>query len=267
MYAIWWHEFNHRRSGLIGYCLAALGLLILYVAVYPSIHDASKQLEAVIKAYPQGVLKAFGIEELTFNTLEKYVAAEQFSFVWPIMAIALVLTRAGNSIAGEIERTTMGLLLSLPVTRLRLFAAKYLAGIVAIVVFTAVSVLALIPLAAGTSYPVDAAAVGRTFIVTTLFMWAVFSLAMLVSAMVSERSKVYIVVSAVLLVMYVLNVLAGVKDSLHNLRYASFNYYLDASHVLTGSPIMWRSVLVFVGVVVVCTALAAGIFNRRDMSV
>jgi ABC-2 type transport system permease protein len=261
------HELKHKRVGLAAYCIGGIIFLALYVGIYPSIQSQAKAFEQVLKVYPKEFLQAFNIESLNFDTLEKYLSAELFSLVWPVMAIALALGRAGSSLAGEIERGTMGLLLSLPLGRGRIFGGKVLAGWIAIVIFSALSILTTIPIAL--LYGVDFTA-GPLFEVTMLsmlFMGAVFSLGVLASAIFSERSKVYASVSGLLLVMYVIDLIAKLKDNLDWLKYGSLFHYYDAAAVVTGHNIKLSSVEVFGGVIIVCTAIAAWRFNSRDISV
>jgi ABC-2 type transport system permease protein len=267
MWPVLWQEFKHKRVGLIAYTAGALSLLILYVSVFPTIQHSAEQFQKLLQAYPKEFLKAFGIENLTFDTLEKYLGAEQYSFVWPIMAVALALSRAGSSVAGEIERGTMGLLLALPLRRSRLLAAKYLAGLAAVLIFTTISVLGVIPIAGLGGVSVNLATDLRSWVLASLFLWAVFACAMALSALFSERSRVYVTASAGLLAMYVMNVVAGIEDKFDWLKYGSFFYYFNIQEVLRGNPLMSRSLLVFGGVIVVATILAFWRFGSRDIAV
>ncbi|HSX00619.1 MAG TPA: ABC transporter permease subunit, partial [Candidatus Saccharimonas sp.] len=147
MWPVFWYEFKHKRLGLAAYCGAILGFTVLYVMIYPSVLASMDKFQEIFKAYPKELFQAFNIPSLTFDTVEKYLGAESFSFVWPIMGIALVLARAGNGLAGEIERRTIGLLLSMPVSRGRIYLAKYLVGPVSILAFTLLSTVVVVPLA------------------------------------------------------------------------------------------------------------------------
>lgn len=267
MLTIFRRIIKDRRVSLIVYCLAVIGLLWMYIALFPSIHKQATSFNELLKNYPPALMKAFGLQEMSFSTLENYLAIEKFSIVWPMMAIFLVVSFAGATIAGEIEKGTAEIMLAKPVSRLRVFFGKYLAGFFSIVIFTICSTFAVVPLAK--IYHVDYVFINYMTLALIIFLFslAIFSLAMLFSAIFSEKSKVYMTAGGLLILMYVLHVVSSLKDSLKNLKYLSFFYYYDAQQALTKNIINHTGVLVFIIVIVVCTALAAIWFKKRDIAV
>lgn len=71
----------------------------------------------------------------------------------------------------------------------------------------------------------------------------------------------------ILIIMYVLNIIAALKDNLKNLKYLSFFYYYDPDQALIKNIINNTGVLVFIIVIVVCTVLAVVWFKKRDVAV
>ena len=100
-----------------------------------------------------------------------------------------------------------------------------------------------------------------------LFGWAVFSLAMMFSALFSERSKTYMMTGGILIVMYVVNIVATLKDSFDKIKFASFFHYFDSSNALIHNTLNTTSVLVFAGLAIVCTLVGAWWFKKRDIAV
>ncbi len=187
--------------------------------------------------------------------------------VWPILVIVMLLAIAGSGLAGELEQGTAELLLSRPVSRVRIFTARYLVGLFSLFVFTVVSVFAIIPLAAihGIEYNLESFAL--VAVISFLFGWAVFSVAVLFSASFSERSRVYMVSGGIVLVMYVLNVLARLSENMEWLKFVSFFHYYDYNGALLESTLDSTDVLLFVAVIIVCTFGAMWWFVRRDITV
>lgn len=267
MLTIFWRIIKDRRISLIVYCLAGIGLLWMYIALFPSIQTQAASFNELLKNYPQALMKAFGLEELNLSRVENYLAMEQFSIIWPMMVIFLVVSLAGAAIAGEIEKGTAEIMLSKPVSRLKIFFGKYLAGVFTIIVFTICSIFAAIPLAK--LYNIDF--VFKNYvtlsIVSFFFSLAIFSLAMFFSAIFSEKSKAYMTTGGILIVMYVLNIIAALKDNLKSLKYLSFFYYYDPDQALIKNIINETGVLVFVIIAVVCAIVAAIWFKKRDIAV
>lgn len=267
MWAILARDFRDRRVSTISYCVIGVGLLVLYLSIFPSIKASSQNISQLISSYPQAFLKAFDIDTTMFTQVESYLSAEQFSLMWPILVILLAVSRAGRAVAGEIEKGTAGFLLSLPVSRLRILAGKYLSGLIALIILVAVSTLATIPLARLFSVTTQNANYLALALMGLLFSWAVYALTMLFSTLFSERSPVYFVVGGLLLAMYVLDLVSKLKTNLSDLRYGSLFHYLAASDAVVHNRLHMVNVAVLGGIIVVATVAAAVIFIRRDISV
>ncbi len=267
MFPITWRTIKDKRLSLIIFTLATVGMLWVYVGMFPGIQQESQKLAEAFQGYPEAMLKAFNIEEIDFSHLENFVAMEQYSIIWPLVVIFLLLAFAGTSLAGEVEKGTVESLLSRPLSRRKIFFQKYLAGLVVLVGYTGVTVFAIWPLAALQNIDFQMANFVSVFWLCLLFGWAVYSLGMLCSTWFSERSRVYGIAGGILLLMYVLNIVAALQEKLSNLKYASFFHYYDSSAVLIRGEFDGLSVVVFAGFAIITTALAAWRFQKRDVAV
>lgn len=256
------------KLGLLIYIVAAVIFLWMYVALFPSIKEKSANFNQILDAYPKDMMKAFNIEisELSFNNLQSFLSMEYFSMVWPIMAIALVVSLAASALAGEIEKGTIVFLLSQPISRLSLFWAKYLAGLFSLAIFIVGSILVTIPLAA--IYSIDFVAKNYLIVSALAFFFgaAIFSIGFFFSALFSEKGRVAFLTVGLVLVMYVLNVIANLKESLADLKYGSFFYYFDFKSAVVDGKINAESLWVFGAVIIVFALLAAVIFKKRDIA-
>jgi ABC-2 type transport system permease protein len=262
-----WRELADRKWSLFWYCFAAVALLWVYAATFKSSQASAAQLLQIVKSYPKALIDAFGLGSLASGSIEQYLNGKHFSFIWPLMAILLALSCAGGQLAGEIHDRTLGLLLASPLSRLTIFAAKYVAGLVTIVVFTALSVFPLIPLAQAYGITTHPHILVAAWLLATLFMWSVYALGLMVSAFANQAGRVYAVSAAILLFSYVLNLIALLDDKLDWLRHYSLFYYFDTAGVLSTGHIGAASVWVFVGVIVATSVTGAWQFGRRDIQV
>ncbi|MGZ6004757.1 MAG: ABC transporter permease subunit [Candidatus Saccharimonadales bacterium] len=260
-------EIWDRKNSLLAYCLIGLALLWLYVALFPSIKASSVQLEKLFQSYPKALYQALGVEDLSFGTLEKFLSVELFSFMWPILAIIFAISRAGNTLVGEIEKGTMGLYLSLPVSRVKLFLTKCGGGLISSLIFVVATIMAIIPMALLYSQSVNSLTILKLAFISYLFMWAIFAVTACLSVIFSERSKVYMVIGGSLLVMYAANVVASLKPNLSWLHKTSVFYYYSPQEVLTKGHLRPLYVLLFAVIIIVTTVMGALIFDKRDISV
>lgn len=266
MLAIFLRTIKDRRISLIIYCIAGIALLWIYVALFPSIQAQAEGFKELMSNYPEGFLKAFGIEDgFNLTTLESFLAVEQFSFVWPIIVIILLVSLAAGGLAGEVENGTSEIVLARPVSRKNIFAGRYLAGIFTLAVFTVFSVFSIVPLAKLHNIDYAFGNYITIAIVGFLFGIAVFSVGVLLSAISSERSRVYMSIGGILIAMYVLNLVSALKDNLGNLRYLSFFHYFDPVQALVHNTMSIVAILVFIGVTIVCAIVGAILFSKRDI--
>jgi len=267
MLGIFRQVIKERKYSLLIYSLAAVLFLWMYVGMFPSIQKQSENLMKLMEGYPESLKKAFDIETMDFTHLENFVAMEQFSFVWPLMLLFLLISLAGGAIAGEIEKGTIEVLLSNPVSRFQIFWGKYLAGIFSLLVFDFFSVFAIVPLAEGYHLEYKLPNFATIFLLGFIFGLAVFSLAMLFSVIFSDKGKVYFLSGGILVLMYVLKIIASLKENLSDLRYFSFFHYFDAPRALNHQEIDQWAFVVFLGVTLLSIVLALVILQKRDVAV
>ncbi|MFA5030498.1 MAG: ABC transporter permease subunit [Patescibacteria group bacterium] len=267
MWTLFIKTLKDRRVSTIIYCAAAVLLVLMYIAMYPSILKQTETLSEVLKNYPQGFMKAFGVESLDFSHVENFLSMEQFGIVWPIMTIFLVAGFASHVLAKEIEQGTAEILLSRPVSRLKIYFSRHLAAVVVLLVFTLLSVLCVPPLASAFNIDYVLSHYFTTALMGFLFGLAFFSIAIMFSAFFSEKSRVAMSVGSVAIVMYVAKIISSLLDRFDWAKYVSFFYYFDPNATLIRGELNTLPIIVFVGCAIVCTAIGAWRFNKRDIAV
>lgn len=266
MWAVFWRILKDRRIQILIYCLSSIGLLWMYIALFPAFKDQSASLEQLIKSYPESFLKAFNFDIKSFTTLEGYLATEQYSFVYPLMVIFMLVGYAGSCFAGEIEKGTIEVLLSQPISRLKLFFSRYLAGLLILIIFTAVSVYSALPLSKAYDISYSIEGFNKLWLLAFMFAFAIYSIAIMLSSIFSDRGKVFFISGGLLIAMYVLNIISALRESLSDFRFASFFYYFNPSKALSHNQIDQWAYLVFWGVAIVCTLVGAIWFSKRDIA-
>jgi len=266
MWTIFWRTIKDRRVLLLIYCLSSIALLWMYIALFPSFKDQTANLEQLMKSYPESFMKAFNFDIKSFTTLEGFLSTEQFSLMWPLVLILMLVGYAGSSFAGEIEKGTIEILLSQPISRVKLFISRYSAGLMMLVVFVVFSIFAAIPL--GKAYQISFQSENFVTLALLGFMFglSIFSIAMFLSSIFSDKGKVFFISGGLLVIMYVLNILSSIKESLSDLKYASFFYYFNPPKALVHNQIDHWSYLVFFGTALVLAILGLIVFVRRDIS-
>ena len=249
------------------YLVISISFVWMYVALFPTMQEQAEKLKQAFESYPQALMKAFNISfENFFDTLQGFMAGEYFSLLWPIIMIILVLSYSASAIAGEIEAGTIELLLAQPISRLKIFLAKYFSGIVIIVAFIAISNFSVVPLAVLHNVDYKPENFLTMSILGFLFAFAIFGIGMMLSAFFSSKGKVAAIVGGVLIIMYALNLFSSFKESLDKLKYASFFYYYDFNKAVVNNQIEPLNILVFLAVGIICAVVGAVLFVKRDIA-
>jgi len=269
MYEVATRILKDKRNALIAYCLGAMVTVEMYIALFPTIRDQAQQLNKLLEAYPKGLMEAFGFSgtEALFSTLESYMSTEYFSFFWPILIITMMIGFANAMIVGEVENGTIELTLSQPLSRLKLFFSRYLAGVVYLLAFNFFSIFIMIPFAKlhDIGYQLDH--FYTIFGISFLFGLVVFSIALVCSAIFNEKGRAIAVSSAILLGMYILNIISTLKDNLEKLKYVTIFHYFNPGNVFGKNEIVEYSVPVFLGAILILTTIAIIVFSKKDIAV
>lgn len=260
---------KNRRLSIFAYSLSSVLFMWLYIALFPSFSKNQQDFDKLLEAYPEEIFKSLGIDkaDFTLSRIESYLATEHFSFMWPIMLIILAVSFGSAMIAGEVEKGTIEVLLSQPISRLKLYISKYFAGVITVVFFAAVSVYAIVPLAAIYNVKYNLGNFNVMMILAVLFGLAVFSISMLATSLFSEKSKASFAVGGFLILSYVANVVSAFVDSLDKLKYLSMFHYFDFSKALNHGEMDINAIWVFGGITILATILGALWFQRRDIAI
>jgi ABC-2 type transport system permease protein len=127
---------RRRVRGSVVMTLGFAVLIGLYVWMFPSI-SSDIDLDAYVESFPPALVEAFGIESL--GTIEGFLAAELYAFVWVLLLGIYFAYAAAGLIADDVDRDRMDMLLSLPVSRTKVLFEKFASILVPLVVVNVVT--------------------------------------------------------------------------------------------------------------------------------
>ncbi len=239
-------------GGVLGAYAAAM------VASYLSFGDP-EQMEQLLSAYPEGMLEAFGITDM--STIEGYLSSQIFNLI-PLAVAFFPILALSSAIAGSEERGTIDVLLGNPIPRWQLVVASFVA--------TAASLLAIVAIMGGLMYgtalltDIELDFTASVEAVLSLWPISIFfgGLALLCSAVFHRRALAIAVPGFVLLAMYLADTLGRVSEELEAYRDFSVFYYYGAA-ITDG--IDWPSFFGVSGAAVFFALLAVVAFRRRDI--
>lgn len=115
---------DHWKS-LLSWAGVIVAMTSIQLSVYPSIVKTGDAAKQFIDAYPEAFKKIFRMEDYTSGP--GFLSTELFSLMLPLVLIAVGATWGASATAEEEEKGTADLLLTLPISRLKVLASKMIA--------------------------------------------------------------------------------------------------------------------------------------------
>lgn len=257
--------YDLRRS-FAWWSLGLAGLVAMYAAVYPSVRD-NEQLNELVESYPEALREFFAFGgQLDLVSGAGYLGAELFSFMAPLLFLVAAIGAGAGSIAGEEERGTLEVLLSVPVSRARI-ASEKAAGIGIEVAGLGLVLWALLLVATPLAeFGVSVGNLAAACLLAVLLALGFGGVAFLLGAATGRRALAIGVTSALAVLAYVLNGLAPLVSALEPFQKLSPFYHYSASDPLREGIDWWRALLLG-GIVAATTVLGVLAFRRRDVGV
>jgi len=263
---LFFRSLKDRRLSLTIYCLGVAAYSLMIIAIWPSMQDNLDTLEQLWQNYPEGLKAAFGAN-VTITSFDGFLILEYFSLMWVIIAAPFAISVATSAFAGEIEKGTMELLLSQPISR-RVISFSRMAylktGLLLIIAAT------MLPIVIGAWLVGEEMNVGGVLALSLLgflLFLSIGAIGFLFSAMMNDRGRAVFMVVGVLIFSYALDILAQFNDIVEKFHFLSlFNYY-DPFRYLHSADIAWGDLAVLLGISVLCGIAATVIFQRRDIAV
>jgi ABC-2 type transport system permease protein len=229
----------------------------LMTAIWPSIEDSMSEL---VKSYPDGMMKAFGITRL--DSVERYIDVEMLSIIVPLGIAFFAVRCATRWTVGAEERGHLDTLLSLPLSRRVVVFGSAL--VTAVLVAATLALMGTMTWVAGTiagtgiSASALAAGFGNVWPLAMVFA----GLATFFAGISSRPAVVSALAGGTLVAMYVIDLAGKLSEAMEPLRAVSaFRYY--GSAIQQGFDLSHAIGLTLVAIVL--TTAGAVLFDRRDL--
>lgn len=252
-----------RWRSTFGWGLALVLMCVLQLSVYPSVARSAENMQTFVNEWPEAFREAFNLD--AYTTGAGFLNTELFSMMVPLVLIAVSVGSASAATAGEEERGTADLLLSLPVTRGRVLLAKILAAVIAV---TLVSLVLFVTLAIGAPIAdLDVSLSGLAAGTVMIALLALFfgAVALLIAAATGNRPVALGVAIGLALGAFLLHALAPMADWLEPWQKASPFYWALGDNPLINGVDWPMAGALLAGTVVLATAADVA-YHRRDVS-
>lgn len=260
-------ELRERRFAILWWTVAAVGLAVLLMALYPSIHDEAKQLNNVLNQLPDS-LKALktGGTNVDITSPAGYLHSQLFYITLPLVLIILSITRGSGLIGKEEQAHTLELLLARPISRAQLLLAKAISGTIEVLLVGATATIATAVLARVVGMDISVRTILITGLYTTLFSLSFGMISFTLTALgrLTKRASTTIA-TVVAFGGYILASLSGLSHYIETpARFVPYHYFFPLD-ILQGK--VASGLLVYLaGVTLAAVTVSWFGFRRRDIS-
>ncbi|MAT07820.1 MAG: ABC transporter permease subunit [Dehalococcoidia bacterium] len=260
---VFWATLRGSKVSVPVLCFAALLFSFVFLATFDAFGDMFFEM---IETMPQGfraLIKASG--EYASEEMG-YLAVGFREPIYLIIILSFVIASSSSAIAKEIERGTIFLLLSRPVSREDFFLAKLATTFIGTVLLLCFAILGtwLGSIVFGVN-GIDYDLVFKIQINVFFLALAVAGIGYLISSMLSEGGKTLALSSGVTVLMFFIEFLADSLPSIDWIGYVSVFHYYEPSILVNSESLSWVNLSILIIVGFIGLTLATIMFKRRDI--
>ncbi|WP_247001570.1 ABC transporter permease [Halosolutus gelatinilyticus] len=258
-------EAGRRLRGSLLLSGALIALIVLTVALFPSIQESGADLDAYLESLPPEATRAFVGNVTTLTTIEGYLVSQLYQFGWVLLLAIYYAYAAASSIAGEVERGTVGLTLSLPVTRTRVVVGKFLSLVPGVVLVNAITFLAVYVGLVLIDESIDVIDLFAVHACSIAYLLACAGVGLLASVAFDSIRRAQTAGAGAVFGLFLLDTFTFDTDY-EWLGDVAFSRYFDPGAILVEGDISWTDLSVLLVAIFILVIVSSEYFERRDLT-
>ncbi len=254
---------HQHRTSIFWFSVGLVFYAWVMTWFYPTIGE---EYASMIETFPPELLAIFGGSEVPFSSLGGYFQTEYLGMMWMLIVSAAVIIYAARAFAGEIAAGTMELVLSQPVSRVKVAITR----VAVLIVYAALlSAASFVPLEVfGPTYDIN---LGWDIALTlmafgALFILAVGGFAMLLSAMFRGGGRPGAIAAGLLGTLWIADVLSGASELAEALDPVNIVGYWQPGLIINGDAVAAEAWWLYGAIAVVSLIASVVLFARRDVA-
>jgi ABC-2 type transport system permease protein len=250
-----------RRLTALAWAAGLFAMTLLTMSFYPYLKNSG--FDTVVANAPKELQAALGTAA-NYKTVPGYVDQQIFALRLPLMTIIMSITMFAGIGVGDEDRGTLETLLSLPVSRLKVFWQKF-AGTAVLTGLASIGIM----LGVLVSFPIIHGSMGLYNLLTaTVACWLIGlvfgTITYALGASTGKRGLTIGLTSGLAFGAFMISSLAPAVDKLSTVqKFTPFYYYNVPSIALNG--IKFTNMLVLLAGMAVLLLISAAIFKNRDL--
>ncbi len=258
-------EFRRNIKGLLIWTIIIGGLVIFTLSVYPQFAEQQEGFEDFMQAFPEGFMKAFGMDRVSiitplgFYAIECYLMTTLFGSIYAVSLGSSIVSKEENEKTAEF-------LLSKPITRFNIISQKLLLVLANLIIFNIISVLiSYFGLAMGDAeYEVNIFIL-LSFVGPFLLHLTFATLTFLISIIIRRSRTIFSISLGIVFVTYFFNVMAQLSDKFEFLKYFSPFKYVDAGDIIENGNIDLVYLIIMLAIILLSIVSSYVLYQKKDI--
>jgi len=256
-------ELKANLKSLLVWSVIIAVLIMMAVSKFSAFAGDPEMLK-MLDSLPPAMLDAFSMRAFNLTTLSGFYG---IMFIYFGLMGAIASAMWGSDIISKEERNkTVEFSLVLPISRSRVITAKALAALVNSLAFvlvtwglSVVAVQSFQPDQAFYSYL--ALEMRAMFVIELIFL----AIGLMLGCVMKQYKRSASTAVAIILATYFMSIVSGMQENLDFLKWFTPFKYFDAADLFRNGSMNSTYLLISLGIIVVCVAVAYLVYNRRDL--
>ncbi|GIO30082.1 MULTISPECIES: ABC transporter permease subunit [Paenibacillus] len=256
---------NHLRT-MASYAFGSAFYILLMFWIYPSMATQSENLNAIIASMPEGVSKAFSLEN-GFGSVESFISGEYYGLLFVLILSIFSIMTATQLMARLVDQGSMAYLLAAPTTRVKVAltqAAVLLTGLFLISLVTTLAGYGGYAWFIGDVGELDSGSFLLLNLGAFLLFFAVCGISFFISAVSGDEKRALGLSGFVVFGFFSLNLVGKISEKLSWMQHISLFSLFNTADIVKGE-VRWTPVVLIL-LAVGIAGFAAGILLFRKKS-
>ena len=258
-------EIKANRKNFIIWLFVLIVIFLIVYLVYPYIvtDETMKDMDELMKVFPQEVLKAFNMDISSISTAYGWFKTEGFVFILLIIGFYSSML-GGNILLKEENDKTIEYLTSVPIKRSKIVTNKIIVSIIYIIFM-----IVIFGLFNYISLKISGELNQKEFIllsITPLFIaLPLFAINLFISTFLHKTKNAVGISLGLVFLFYILNVLSELSNKVEFIKYFSIYTLADIRNVIESCSINPIMVIISASITIVFIIVTYMKYNKKEL--
>ena len=260
---MFFHELKAYRKSTMIWTLALMGLVILFLSMFPAISREAEEFKKMMEGFPAGIRMALG---LSVENIGSILGFYSYIFLYISLIGAIQAMILGASIVSkEVREKTADFLLTKPVTRTKIMTSKLLAAFTSLVITNVFYLGAATMMASLVETQEYSVKIFLMLSLTLFYLQLIFlALGIIVSVVVPKLKSVLSISLGTVFAFFIIGALASSTGD-DALRYITPFKYFDFAYIVKNSSYESSYMMVGAGFIAIAIIASYYIYSKRDI--